>query len=370
MERDKILNLFLAVYQYKNDPIYISNEDIIEFFKNNKQDITYDDFLLVRDYFIKVLHLQRYSFNEIEKIYFADKINHKDKIVDDNPSAAFPMHFQTFRNALNLKNYSSKTVTLYLGALRHANNWIEINQKKNIADASGSEIYEYFLYLVNEKKSSLSQIRICGFAISYYFRNIINIDIDLSYVEGLRNAKHVPVVLSRDEIRLLLGAINNLKHRTMIALMYSAGLRLSELVHLRVRDVSFGDLTIHVREGKGRKDRITIFSDKLVDDLRKFIDGKPQDEYLFVSYQKDSLGKHHCLSGRTVQLVFERALKRAGINKDATPHSLRHTFATHLLENGISLRYIQQLMGHKNISTTSIYTKVTNPHLKGIKSPF
>lgn len=369
MEHDKILNQFLAVYQYKNDPKYISNEDIIEFFKFNRQNITYDDFKLIRDYFIKVLRLQRYSFNEIEKWYIHDDINQIEEITEKGPVTPLPSHYQTYKNALKLKQYSPKTIVLYMSAVRHANDWIEVNKKKNICDATGNDIYEYFLYLVNEKQSSLSQIRISRFAISYYFRNILDVEIDVSYVEGLRNSKHIPVVLSRDEVRLLLEAIKNLKHRTMIALLYSAGLRLSELIHLRVRDISYGDLSIHVREGKGKKDRITIFSDKLVDDLRKFTAGKNQDEYLFVSYQKDRHGRFLCLSGRTVQLVFERALKRAGINKDATPHSLRHTFATHLLENGISLRHIQQLMGHKNIATTSIYTKVTNPHLKGIKSP-
>ncbi|MBN1497884.1 MAG: tyrosine-type recombinase/integrase [Spirochaetes bacterium] len=270
---------------------------------------------------------------------------------------------------MRLKRYSQKTIKIYLAALMAVNHWCVEHKKALIDDVDGNLLRGFFKYLTDEKQASLSTMRIHRFAVSYYFNHILNRDIDLSYVEGLRDSKHLPVVLSRDEIQRILGAIDNLKHRTMLALIYSSGLRLSELVTLKVKDVNIGELTIHVREGKGRKDRITIFSEKIRDDVERFMTGKLPVDYLFLSTIKDDRGRYRRLSGRTVQKVLEKALKRAGINRKATPHDLRHSFATHLLESGVSMRHIQMLLGHKNISTTTIYAKVSNPQLKGIRSP-
>lgn len=247
--------------------------------------------------------------------------------------------------------------------------WSMAKKNKHIDDMDHADFRAFFLYLNNDREASASTVRVYRFALAYYFNNMLNMTIDLSFVEGVRNSKHLPVVFTRGEIARILDSIKNLKHRTMIALIYSSGLRLSELLSLRVRDVDCERLSIHVKEGKGKKDRITIFSDKIVDDLRRFMDGKRGDEFIFLSSGTDRQGRHHALSGRTVQKVLERALREAGINKKASPHDLRHTFATHLLENGISLRHIQVLLGHKNITTTSIYTKVYDPQLKGIRSP-
>jgi site-specific recombinase XerD len=149
----------------------------------------------------------------------------------------------------------------------------------------------------------------------------------------------------------------------MLALAYGAGLRLSEVVNLKVKDLSLDELTIHLKQAKGKKDRITILSEKIKDDLKNYIVGKRADEFVFTSERG---GK---LSERTLQKIFQTALKKAKIKKPATFHSLRHSFATHLLENGVDVRYVQELLGHANIRTTQVYTKVTNPRLKNIKSP-
>ncbi|HOD15489.1 MAG TPA: tyrosine-type recombinase/integrase [Spirochaetota bacterium] len=273
------------------------------------------------------------------------------------------------RDAMRLKRYSPKTIKIYLTALCAVNDWCLDNKHALLDDLDGNDLRGFFRYLTEEKKASLSTMRIHRFAVSYYFRQILKKDIDLAYVEGLRDSKHLPVVLSRDEVQRILGVIDNLKHRTMLALIYSSGLRLSELITLKVKDINLDELTIHVREGKGRKDRITIFSEKIKDDVGRFMKNKQLDEYLFLSAVTDDHGKHRRLSGRTVQKVLENAQKRAGITKKATPHDLRHSFATHLLENGVAISHIQKLLGHKNISTTTIYTRVSNPQLKGIRSP-
>lgn len=175
--------------------------------------------------------------------------------------------------------------------------------------------------------------------------------------------KRLPVVLSRGEIAKIIESTKNAKHKLLISLAYASGLRVSEAVNLKVADLSIDELSLMVRDGKGGKDRISILPDKLSDDLRNLIAGKASDEYLFASERG---GK---LTTRTAQAVFGKSLKLARITKDATFHSLRHSFATHLLENGVDVRHIQKLLGHASITTTQQYTKVTNPQLKNIRSP-
>lgn len=149
----------------------------------------------------------------------------------------------------------------------------------------------------------------------------------------------------------------------MISLAYGAGLRVGEAVNLRIRDINFDELTIHLKNAKGKKDRITIFPEKLKADLHELTALQHGNEYVFESERG---GK---LTERTAQAIFEKALKKAKIQKDASFHCLRHSFATHLLENGVDVRYVQELLGHQNIRTTQLYTKVTNLSLKNIKSP-
>ena len=149
----------------------------------------------------------------------------------------------------------------------------------------------------------------------------------------------------------------------MVALAYAAGLRVSEVVKLKVSDLDAEELTLTVRQGKGKKDRLTIISSKIAEDLEQLIKGKRGGDYIFESERGGRLTE------MSAQKVFYTALKKAGIKKPASFHSLRHSFATHLLENGVDVRYVQELLGHANIRTTQIYIKVTNPSLKNIKSP-
>jgi len=156
----------------------------------------------------------------------------------------------------------------------------------------------------------------------------------------------------------------NIKHKLLLSLAYGAGLRVSEVMDLKVKDINLDELTIHIKHAKGNKDRITIFPDKLRSSLGNITTVKQSNDYVFESERG---GK---LSTRTVQKSFKNALRKGGIKRDATFHSLRHSFATHLLENGVDIRYVQELLGHSNIRTTQLYTQVTNPNLRNIKSPF
>ena len=199
-------------------------------------------------------------------------------------------------------------------------------------------------------------------AIKYFYREVYKSQAPIN-LKFSKTSKKLPVVLSRLEIEKIIDSIENGKHELLISLSYGAGLRVSEAVNLKVRDVNLDELTIHLKGAKGNKDRLTIFPEKLKADLSELMALQHGNEYVFSSERG---GK---LTERTAQKVFENALKKAHIQKNATFHSLRHSFATHLLENGVDVRYVQELLGHQNIRTTQLYTKVTNPNLRNIKSP-
>ena len=185
-------------------------------------------------------------------------------------------------------------------------------------------------------------------------------DIDIRFA---KKSKKLPIVLSRDEINGLINSISNHKHKLLVSLAYGAGLRISEVLSIKVGDVDLNELQLHIKEAKGMKDRITVLSEKLCNDLEVMMAGKGAGDYVFNSERG---GK---LSVRTAGKIFKNALMKAGIKKDATFHSLRHSFATHLIENGTNIRYVQSLLGHSSIKTTELYTKVTSLGLRGIKSP-
>ena len=162
---------------------------------------------------------------------------------------------------------------------------------------------------------------------------------------------------------MLLDVTKNYKHNLLVSLSYGSGLRVSEVIALKIKDIDFDRMTIHIKQAKGQKDRITILPTKLKNDLTNFMRSKSSNDFVFPSERG---GK---LTTRTVQKVFSSALVKSGIQKDATFHSLRHSFATHLLENGTDIRFVQEILGHANIRTTQRYTHVTNPQLRNIKSP-
>ncbi len=466
MKKDFLAEL-LNEYLPNKPPMFISNVEILEFFKSRKNIIQYEDFVHIRDHFLITLGLSRYCFKTIEswftnsekpmenspvnsEIPKASNCNnqqnpenqdenkttpsgtrqivfksYKHKRSEDNPYSSdnaknikstgidssesskiqrrnnpsddfdkshdtvnsdflkeryndtsknpdnepVPPYFEKFREVMVLKRYSPKTLKSYLSAVRRSHQWFLAAKGVPIDEIDTSLAKEFFLMLIEEIGVSTSMVRIYRFAISFYFSTTLGRKIDFSFLEGMKSDRHLPTVLSRDDISRILALTRNTKHRTMIGLLYASGLRLSELIKLRVGDVDLEELTIHVKMGKGRKDRITIFSSSLVDGLRHCMEGKTADDYVFTPSIDYGAGTSRSLSGRTVQKVLEHAIERAGIRRKATPHDLRHAFATHLLENGISLRHIQMLLGHKNISTTTIYTKVAHPALKGIKSP-
>lgn len=258
---------------------------------------------------------------------------------------------------LRIRNYSPKTLKSYLHYLR------EYFTFRAGLQAEDNELTAKSFLLSLESRGASAQTRnLCLSAIKFYFRNVMKVRTPMEIRTAKRN-QSLPVVLSREDIGRMLEVTKNAKHRLMLGLAYGAGLRVSEVVAVKVQDIDLAEMTIHIKQGKGKKDRISILSGKLIDDLRTMVAGKQGHDFVFPSEQGGQL------TTRTAQKIFEHALVRADINKPATFHSLRHSFATHLLENGVDVRFVQELLGHQNIRTTQRYTHVTNPRLQQIQSP-
>lgn len=258
---------------------------------------------------------------------------------------------------LKLRNYSPKTIKAYLLCiefyLKYKKVGFEKLEEENIKD---------FLLLLKEKGKSPQTINLYLNSIKFFYNQVLKIykKIDLKFAK--RN-KNLPIVLSKEEINKVIENTSNIKHKLIIKLSYGSGLRVSETVNLKVKDIDMDQLLIHIKEAKGMKDRITVFPEKILNDIKNIIAGKDKDDFVFESERG---GK---LTTATAQKVFIKSLNKSNIMKSATFHSLRHSFATHLLENGVDVRYVQELLGHQNIRTTQIYTHVMNPAIKKIRSP-
>jgi site-specific recombinase XerD len=182
-------------------------------------------------------------------------------------------------------------------------------------------------------------------------------------MEKVRPRHRLPSFLDRSDVLLLLSKIRNPRHRLMISMLYGSGIRLGELVRLRIRDIDFRSLSFRVVNAKRNKDRITVFSETLSEDLQALVRGRPADEYVFLTMNGGPYNR------RTVQAIFDRAFQASGIQKHASCHTLRHSFATSLLGNGIDIRAIKDLLGHQSVKTTMIYLHVTEKTARRIKSP-
>jgi integrase/recombinase XerD len=219
------------------------------------------------------------------------------------------------------------------------------------------------LYIA-ENLSDRSAISIIMFlaSLKYAYSSILKTD-PTSNIRRPKREKRIPTVLTKKEIVKLFEAINTKKSRLMVTLMYAAGMRVSELTSLKKEDLDFDERVGHIRQGKGKKDRIFNIPDFLFNKLKRYIEKEPDSKYLFPGRD----GKQ--MSSRNMQKIVSYAAEKAGIKKDVHCHTLRHSFATHLLENEIDIRKIQELLGHADLSTTQIYTHVSTEELKKIKSP-
>jgi integrase/recombinase XerD len=359
-----IIETLQSTYPNKS-PKYISNLEIENFLNQNKAKIDNDSFKEIKDYFLITLKVSRSIFIKWEEEN-KDLFQYKERLQKSN--RMFPLQ-KEFEDLLKIRKYSPRTIVSYVNSLLITNENLQKNWETDLLTATLEDFKEYFKYLIIDKKSSSSSIRIARFAIEYYRNEIALKPIRLDFAYGIRKEEHLPTIFTLSEIHKILQSITNLKHKMMISLLYSSGLRLSEVIHLKVKDIDTQEKIIMVREGKGKKDRMTILSEKIISDLSVFLEDRKPGEYVFVSNQKSGTGKDRPLTSRSVEHILEKALVRAKISKKGTPHDLRHSFATHLLESGTDIHLIQKLLGHKNISSTTIYTKLANPKVAGVKSP-
>lgn len=258
---------------------------------------------------------------------------------------------------LKLKNYSPSTRKSYIGCVRRF-----FERHELCLNDPDVRTIEDFLLFLHENGSSSQTVNSYLQAILFYYREVCQTDVRFR-CSFAKRSKRLPVTLTHAEVLRLLSVIKNPKHKLMVALAYGAGLRVSELMKIRVRNVDFDDNIIYVSEGKGKKDRLTLLPEILRPDLQKAVTGKYPTDVLFASERGGQL------TSRSIQQVFARALRSSGITKCATFHSLRHSFATHVLEQGTDIRFIQKLLGHANIRTTQRYTHVSTASIRAIKSP-
>jgi site-specific recombinase XerD len=338
---------------------YISNEELREYLNKYNIQPGSEEFNFIKDFFSIYKAYPRKIFDELEKTY--GNISKPSKII-----LSLPEGYQEFVDILTLRRYSRKTIKNYKLVVGVSHRWFLKNKNIKLMDIEHTDLKEFFLYMTKEKNYSASSIRIYRFSLQLYFQQVLKKNLDFKFLYNIKKEEHIPCVLTKFEIHKMLNSFTNIKHKLLFSLMYSSGLRISEVINLKVKNIDLEKLTLLVREGKGKKDRMTIFSEKIKNDLSDFIEDKNPNDYIFISNQGKGREPIHT---RTAQKLFQTAIKKSGIKKSATPHDLRHSFATHLLENGVDIRYIQTLLGHKNISTTTIYTKVANPALRTIKSP-
>lgn len=261
---------------------------------------------------------------------------------------------------LELKNFSPKTIRCYLDCMV---NFVR-HYGRSPVEMGEEEIRGYLHYLITEKKASQSSINQAYSAMKFFYEVTLGRTWNGIKIPRIKTRKRLPVVLSMGEVHSLLCSVTNLKHQALLTTIYSGGLRLGEATRLKVSDIDSKRMTILVRQGKGNKDRYTVLGHKTLDLLRLYWRACHPVEWLFPS--KDPAQP---LTGSSVQRVFKGALQRAGITKKASVHTLRHSFATHLLESGTDLYHIQRLLGHTTASTTSIYLHITGKDLAKVKSP-
>jgi site-specific recombinase XerD len=256
-----------------------------------------------------------------------------------------------------LANYSPRTRKAYLLYIK---DYIGFCKKFKFKDKA--EAVEQFVLSKHKRGLAPQTINLALNAVKFLYLRVFG-DKERINIKCVKRNKNLPVVLSKKEIEKIISVTKNKKYRLIISLAYCSGLRISEVLNLKVRDLNIDELLVYIRKSKGNKDRISILSKNITTNLGKIIAFKNNNDYLFESNRG---GK---LCNRSAQNMFKKSLKLAEINKPASFHSLRHSFATHLLENGTNLRYIQKLLGHSNVRTTQTYTEVSNPALKNIKSP-
>ena len=269
---------------------------------------------------------------------------------------------EDFIRWLKSRRYSENTIKTYTEATKVFLNFFA---NKPLSDIDNADLIIFNNeYIVKNNLSASYQNQFVN-AIKLFFNIVENKKIKVELIHRPKQSKTLPNVLSKQEVKLLLEANTNFKHKTMLSLIYACGLRRAELLNIKPKDVLSDRGLLHIRQAKGKKDRVVPISQKTIEIVREYYKVYKPKVWLF---EGQVSGEQY--SERSLQQVFKNALTKAKIQKPATLHWLRHSYATHLLESGTDIRYIQELLGHKSSKTTEIYTHVSNRYIQQIKSPF
>jgi site-specific recombinase XerD len=260
---------------------------------------------------------------------------------------------------MELRNFSIRTIKSYLSWIKNFTLHYGISPEK----LGDDDIRNYLYYLLKEKKASQSSMNQAYSALRFFYEKTLGRTWHEDKIPRSKVPKRLPNILSKDEVQRVFSNTSNLKHRAAFMTIYSGGLRLNEATHLKPTDIDSERMTIKVR-GKGDKDRYTLLGEKALDILRTYWNLYHPSEWLFPSRKPGQP-----ISGSTFQKAFKKSLHLAVIKKKASIHTLRHSFATHLLESGTDLFYIQRLLGHTTAKTTAVYLHVTRKDLTNVKSP-
>lgn len=265
-----------------------------------------------------------------------------------------------YKHQLILKNFSKRTVGSYLSCIHLFLNYVI---KKKLNEVNGDNLRIYFTHCKVQLNYSYSTMKQHLAAVRFLYVEVLNKPIDFDFNIKMKKPSTIPEVLSVEEVQQFLDTFTNLKHKAIFTLCYSAGLRVGEILNLKISDIDSNRMQIRIHQAKGKKDRYTLLSPKVLTLLRQYVTKYDPKEYLF---EGQNGGKY---SSASIQNLMRKHRKLANIKKKATPHTLRHSFATHLLDAGTDIRFIQELLGHKHISTTQIYTHITTQSIKEIQSP-
>lgn len=322
---------------------------------------------------VSAFHFGKEHAAKINRCYFSGPqkawVMPRDEICLKQFESLFPKNKKTplqyavqdLVDQLTVKRYSENTIAVYKDQITRFFTFFPHIEPSKLTDEN---VKEYVLFLLRKKKISFSYQKQVISAIKFYFEKILRRETKSYYFEIPKNKEEkLPIVLSKSEVKKIIHCTNNLKHKALLSTIYSAGLRLSEAVNLKITDIDSERKLIYVRGGKGKKDRITLLAEELLVLLRKYFKIFKPKVWLFEG--KDG-GQY---SNRSVQKIFHEAVEKSDINKNVSVHSLRHSFATHLLEQGEDLRFIQKILGHKSSKTTEIYTHITKAGIQKIKSP-
>jgi integrase/recombinase XerD len=286
-----------------------------------------------------------------------NKASHASEAPSERNDKGLP---QEYLEMLIRKRYSPNTIKTYLSYMK---SFVEEFNGRKPESIRTSEINTYISKLISTKNISASQQNQRISAIKFYYEKVLGRKRMYFQLSRPKKEKKLPRVLTVEEVERILKHCTNPKHKCILMTLYSGGLRRSELINLKITDIDSDQMLIKITDSKGNKDRHTLLSETLLKLLQDYIKFYKPKYWLF---EGQGGGQY---SATSIENIMRRALKKAKINKHATPHTLRHSFATHLLEQGINLRYIQELLGHSSTKTTEIYTHVSSRQLSNIKNP-